>query len=146
MHMKKKILICLVVQFICWGMMTLSDYMEETYNDSYNLVVVFAVPLICVILYIIFRKWIYDNQIVRLKDVAIICVAWLIFGLIFGLGISVLVNNEMWIVPQTTGDWGHLLNGIEYMMFAITLAGIPFVAVVLIESVIGIVKVVSKKD
>lgn len=144
--MKKKILICLVVQFICWGMMTLSDYMEETYNDSYNLVVVFAVPLICVILYIIFRKWIYDNQIVRLKDVAIICVAWLIFGLIFGLGISVLVNNEMWIVPQTTGDWGHLLNGIEYMMFAITLAGIPFVAVVLIESVIGIVKVVSKKD
>ena len=135
--MKKKILICLVVQFICWGMMTLSDYMEETYNDSYNLVVVFAVPLICVILYIIFRKWIYDNQIVRLKDVAIICAAWMI---------GALVINEMWIVPQATGGWEHLLNGIEYMMFAITLAGIPFVAVVLIESVIGIVKVVSKKD
>ena len=76
LHMKKKILICLVVQLICWSIMTLSDYMEETYNDSYNLVVVFAVPLICVILYIIFRKWIYDNQIVRLKDVAIICAAW----------------------------------------------------------------------
>ena len=54
--MKKKILICLVVQLICWSIMTLSDYMEETYNDSYNLVVVFAVPLICVILYIVFRK------------------------------------------------------------------------------------------
>ena len=126
--------------------MTLSDYMEEMNNDSNNLFVVFAVPSVCVVLYIIFRRWIYDNQRVRLKDVAIIYVAWLIFGLIFGLGISVLVNNEMWIVPQTTGDWGHLLNGIEYMMFAITLAGIPFVAVVLIESVIGIVKVVSKKD
>ena len=82
----------------------------------------------------------------RLKDVAIICVAWVIFGLIFGLGISVLVNNEMWIVPQATGGWEHLLNGIEYMMFSMTLAGIPFVVVVLIESVIGIVKVVSKKD
>lgn len=146
MHMKKKILICLVVQLICWSIMTLSDYMEEMNNDSNNLFVVFAVPSVCVVLYIIFRRWIYDNQRVRLKDVAIIYVAWLIFGLIFGLGISVLVNNEMWIVPQTTGDWGHLLNGIEYMMFAITLAGIPFVAVVLIESVIGIVKVVSKKD
>lgn len=146
MHMKKKILICLVVQLICWSIMTLSDYMEETYNDSYNLVVVFAVPLICIILYIIFRKWIYDNQIVRLKDVAIICAAWMISGLILGFLIGALVINEMWIVPQATGGWEHLLNGIEYMMFAITLAGIPFVAVVLIESVIGIVKVVSKKD
>ena len=53
--------------------------------------------------------------------------------------------NEMWIVPQATGGWEHLLNGIEYMMFAITLAGIPFVAVVLIESVVGIVKVVRKR-
>ena len=69
--MKKKILISLIAQLICWSIMTLSDYMEETYNDSYNVAVVFAVPLICVILYIIFRKWIYDNQIVRLKDVAI---------------------------------------------------------------------------
>ena len=93
MHMKKKILICLVVQLICWSIMTLSDYMEETYNDSYNLVVVFAVPLICVILYIIFRKWIYDNQIVRLKDVAIICAAWMISGLILGFLIGALVIN-----------------------------------------------------
>lgn len=144
--MKKKILICLVVQLICWSIMTLSDYMEEMNNDSNNLFVVFAVPSVCVVLYIIFRRWIYDNQRVRLKNVTIICVAWLIFGLIFGLGISVLVNNEMWIVPQATGGWEHLLNGIEYMMFSMTLAGIPFVAVVLIESVIGIVKVVSKKD
>lgn len=53
--------------------------------------------------------------------------------------------DEMWIVPQATGGWEHLLNGIEYMMFAITLAGIPFVAVVLIESVVGIVKVVRKR-
>lgn len=84
--MKKKILICLVVQLICWSIMTLSDYMEEMNNDSNNLFVVFAVPSVCVVLYIIFRRWIYDNQRVRLKDVAIICVAWLIFGLIFGLG------------------------------------------------------------
>lgn len=143
--MKKKILLCLIAQLICWSIMTLSDYIEETYNDSYNLVVVFAVPLICVILYIIFRKWIYDNQIVRLKDVAIICAAWMICGLILGFLIGALVMNEMWIVPQATGGWEHLLNGIEYMMFAITLAGIPFVAVVLIESVVGIVKVVRKR-
>lgn len=141
----KKILICLIAQIICWSIMTLSDYMEEMHNDSNNLFVVFAVPLMCVFLYIIFRRWIYDNQMVRLKDVAIICAAWLIFGLIFGLGISALVTNEMWIVPQATGDWGHLLNGIEYMMFAITLAGIPFVAMVLIESVIGIVKLAEKR-
>lgn len=143
--MKKKILICLIAQIICWGMMTLSDYMEETYNDSYNVVVVFAVPLICAILYIIFRKWIYDNQIVRLKDVAIICAAWMICGLILGFLVGALVTNEMWIVQQATGGWEHLLNGIEYMMFAITLAGIPFVAVVLIESVVGIVKAVRKR-
>ena len=136
--MKKKILICLIVQIICWSIMTLSDYMEEIYNDSYNLVVVFAVPLICV-------KWIYDNQIVRLKDVAIICAAWMICGLILGFLIGALVINEMWIVPQATGGWEHLLNGIEYMMFVITLAGIPFAAVVLIESVIGIVKAVRKR-
>lgn len=142
--MKKKILICLIVQIICWSIMTLSDYMEETYNDSYNLVVVFAVPLICVILYIIFRKWIYDNQIVRLKDVAIICAAWMICGLILGFLIGALVLNEMWIVSQAIG-WEHFLNGIEYMMFVITLAGIPFAAVVLIESVIGIVKAVRKR-
>ena len=135
MHMKKKILICLVVQLICWSIMTLSDYMEEMNNDSNNLFVVFAVPSVCVVLYIIFRRWIYANQMVRLKDVVIICMTWLICGLIFGLGISVLVNNEMWIVPQATGGWEHLLNGIEYMMFSMTLAGIPFVVVVLIESV-----------
>lgn len=115
--MKKKIAICLIVQIICWSIMTLSDYVEETYNDSYNLVVVFAVPLICVILYIIFRKWIYDNQIVRLKDVAIICAAWMICGLILGFLIGALVLNEMWIVSQATGGWEHFLNGIEYMMF-----------------------------
>ncbi len=144
--MKKKILICLIAQIICWGIMTLSDYIEEVNNYSNNLFVVFAVPLTCVVLYIIFRRWLYDNQTVRLKDVAIICAAWLIFGVIFGFGISALVNNEMWIVPQATGDWGHLLNGIEYMMFAITLAGIPFVAMVLIESVIGIVKLAGKRN
>ena len=92
--MKKKILLCLIAQLICWSIMTLSDYIEETYNDSYNLVVVFAVPLICVILYIIFRKWIYDNQIVRLKDVAIICAAWMICGLILGFLIGALVMNS----------------------------------------------------
>lgn len=143
--MKKKILICLIAQIICWGMMTLSDYMEETYNDSYNLVVVFAVPLVCVALYIICRRWIYDDQLVRLKDVAIICVTWLICGLILGFLIGALVTNEMWIVPQATGGWEHLLNGIEYMMFAMTLAGIPFVAVVLIEAVIGIGKLAGER-
>ena len=28
--MKKKILLCLIAQLICWGIMTMSDYMEET--------------------------------------------------------------------------------------------------------------------
>ena len=42
--MKKKILLCLIAQLICWGIMTMSDYMEETYNDSFNLIVVFVVP------------------------------------------------------------------------------------------------------
>ena len=32
--MKKKILLCLIAQLICWSIMTMSDYMEETYNDS----------------------------------------------------------------------------------------------------------------
>ena len=85
--MKKKILLCLIAQLICWGIMTMSDYMEETYNDSFNLIVVFAVPLMCVVLYIIFRRWIYDNQMVRLKDVVIICETWLICGLILGLSL-----------------------------------------------------------
>lgn len=142
--MKKKILLCLIAQLICWGIMTMSDYMEETYNDSFNLIVVFAVPLMCVVLYIIFRRLIYDNQMVRLKDVVIICETWLICGLILGFLIGALVNNQMWIVSQATGGWEHLLNGIEYMMFAVTLAGIPFVAVVLIESFIGIVKLLRK--
>ena len=65
--------------------------------------------------------------------------------MILGFLIGVLVTNGMWIVPQATGGWEHFLNGIEYMMFAITLAGIPFVAVVLIESVVGIVKAVRKR-
>ncbi len=69
----------------------------------------------------------------------------MICGLILGFLIGVLVTNEMWIVPQATGGWEHFLNGIEYMMFAITLAGIPFVAVVMIESVVGIVKAVRKR-
>ena len=60
--MKKKILICLIAQIICWGIMTLSDYIEEVNNYSNNLFVVFAVPLTCVVLYIIFRRWLYDNQ------------------------------------------------------------------------------------
>ena len=47
--MKKKILLCLITQLICWSIMTMSDYMEETYNDSFNLIVVFAVPLMCVV-------------------------------------------------------------------------------------------------
>lgn len=81
---------------------------------------------------------------VRLKDVVIICVTWLICGLILGFLIGVLVNNQMWIVSQATGGWENLLNGIEYMMFAVMLAGIPFVAVVLIESVIGIAKLLRK--
>lgn len=143
--MKKKILLCLIAQLICWGIMTMSDYMEETYNDSFNLIVVFVVPLMCGVLYIIFRRWIYDNQMVRLKDVVIICETWLICGLILGFLIGALVNNQMWIVSQATGGWEHLLNGIEYMMFAVTLAGIPFVAVVLIESFIGIVKLLRSR-
>ena len=106
---KKKILLCLIAQLICWGIMTMSDYM-----------------------------------MVRLKDVVIICETWLICGLILGFLIGALVNNQMWIVSQATGGWEHLLNGIEYMMFAVTLMGIPFVAVVLIESVIGIVKLLRK--
>lgn len=143
--MKKKILICLIAQIICWSIMTLSDYMEETYNDSFNVVVVFAVPLACVVLYVIFRRWMYDYHMARLKDVVILCVTWLVCGMILGLGVSTLVSNEMWIVPQARGGWEHLLNGIEYMLFSMTLAGIPFVAVVLIESVIGIVKAIRER-
>lgn len=40
---------------------------------------------------------------------------------------------------------GAFSEWIEYIMFAITLAGIPFVAVILIESVVGIVKAVRKR-
>ena len=82
---------------------------------------------------------------VRLKDVVIICETWLICGLILGFLIGALVNNQMWIVSQATGGWEHLLNGIEYMMFAVTLAGIPIVIVVLIESLIGIVKLLRSR-
>ena len=54
--MKKKILLCLIAQLICWSIMTMSDYMEETYNDSFNLIVVFAVPLMCVVLYALLQE------------------------------------------------------------------------------------------
>lgn len=40
-----------------------SDYMEEIYNDSLNLIVVFAAPLMCAVLYVIFRRWIIDIDI-----------------------------------------------------------------------------------
>ena len=50
--MKKKILLCLIAQLICWSIMTMSDYMEETYNDSFNLIVVFAVPLMLSLIHI----------------------------------------------------------------------------------------------
>lgn len=133
-----RILIVLVVQLIAWGIMTLTDLYEETTNNQYEMVTIILVPCLIVLFYLIYRKRLYAYQEVKWKDIGLLQLTWFAFSVAFGIIISVLVGQNLWIVHQATGGWENFLNGIEYAIFAVFLCLLPMFLVLIIEVIFTI--------
>lgn len=143
--MRRNLLICFIIQFIGWCILTFSDYLEEKDYCNFNTAVIRMVPLICVVLYTIFRKWIYKYNLPGVKSVAKLCFSWLIYEIIFGISFYMLLNEGLWIVPQATGGWENFLNGVEYIVFAFEIGIFPVAWCILLEATIGIVMLIKAR-
>lgn len=139
--------VCLGVQVVSWGLLTLCDWIEETGGEDLFAYVCLLTPVVLSVLYFCLRKKLYGVPEIPMKQVLQFCGMWLAQSCVFGVLLTVLAAGwNRWIVRQATEGWEHFLNGLEYPMFGFLLGAIPLLAVLLGEAVIRVVpKVISKK-
>lgn len=138
---KKKTVVCLVVQVIAWGLLTLYDWMEETGGDDLFGYAVLITPFVLTVLYFCLRKKLYGTGEILMKHVWQLCGIWFLISCAFGVPLTILVVHwNVWIVRQAQGGWDNFLNGIEYPMFGFFLGVPPLIAVILGEVIIRIAR------
>jgi len=130
----KKWIICIVSQFIAWSLFTFTDWIQETSGATYFTEVFIWSVIILGITYFVFRKRIYSELPVKWKEVWGLVAGWTVTGLVLGFFIFFLICQwNVWFIRQAAGE-GHLLNGIEYMLYAIWIAAVPAVTIILGEA------------
>ena len=133
--MKRKYInyVAMMVAFmLAWSFFTFSDYCEENHLFHYDAMMtigLLVVPVIIPILYLVFEKHINSVIMSRAKNTLAIMGIWLVINAVIGFAVSVMINNNKWIVKQATGGLENFLNGIEYMIFPFFLGIIPIIIV-----------------
>ena len=137
----KKTVVCLVVQVIAWGLLTLCDWLEETRGDDPFGYVVLITPLVLTVLYFCLRKKLYGTGEISMKQVWQLCGIWFLISCAFGVLLTMLVVHwNVWIVRQAQEGWDNFLNGIEYPLFGFLLGALPLISVILGEIIIRIAR------
>lgn len=142
----KKIGIVIATQAIGWGIISLVDFYTEVTRNDVIYPVVFGLPAVCLLLYLLFRKQVYGVQASGVDKCKFIGI-WFGASLMFGLIITFMTCKwNKWIVHQATGGWENFLNGIEYPLFGIIFGPFLSLILVLFEAVIALAKLWIKKD
>lgn len=143
--MKRPVIFVTAAHLAAWITLTVADYFDETTSSDFALVLFFAGPVLAVILYWILRKRLWaGSSLAWWKKMLIGAGIWLGESAVFGIPICILVNNNKWVVYQAVGGIENLLNGMEYMVFAVFYAVIPTVMIILSETVIFLLALVQK--
>lgn len=113
-----------VTNLIGWAILTFSDYLDEaTSGGGYTMSVIWGVPVLVAIAYII-RNLVQRNEGAdTIKECLKNAGKWLLVSGVFSVIINVAVADEWWFIKQATGGWENFLNGIEYLLFALFLTG-----------------------
>lgn len=147
--MKRPVIFVAAAHIAAWIVLTVADYFDETTSADLAFILFFAGPVLVSVIYLIFRKKIWDKSSLSWwKKMLIGAGLWIGFSALFGIPICLLVNSNHWIVyqrPEFTLD----LNGIEYMVFAAFYAVIPFAFILLSETaafLLGLVKKITARN
>lgn len=148
--MKRPIIFIAAAHIAAWIILTAADYFDETAGTDLALIVFFAGPALASLIYIIFRKKIWEKSALSWwKKMLIGAGIWLGCSALFGIPICVLADSNHWIVYQRPEESMIDLNGMEYMVFAVFYAVIPFVVMLLWETAVfmlGLVKKITARN
>lgn len=143
--MKRPIIFVTALHAAAWIILTFADYLDETTDSDLALILFFAGPALAALLYLICRKKIWtESGLSWWKKMLIGAGMWLAASAVFGVPICVLVNYNKWIVHQMTDGAENLVNGMEYPVFAVFFALIPFAVIILSEVVIFLLALVRR--
>lgn len=143
--MKRPVIFVTAAHAAAWIALTIADYLDETTESDLALLLFFAGPALASILYLVFRKKIWEKSALAWWQKMLIGAGlWLGGSAVFGIPICVLVNGNRWIVRQSMEGVENLVNGMEYMVFAVFYAVIVFAVILLSETVIFLLVLVQK--
>ncbi len=121
-----------VANLIGWTILTFSDYLDETTtNGVYMMNVIWGVPALVCVAYIIWDLMQRKEGADTIKECLKRAGKWLLVSGVIGVVINIAVADEWWLVKQATGGWENFLNGIEYALFALFLTGGVFLIIIL---------------
>jgi len=116
--MKRKYLY--ITTLILWIMLCFSDFLEENFTYSVLMNYVLDISgMLAGIVYIVADLTLMHIGAAKFKEILINSLIWV--GMAAGISfcIELLMEWDLWIIPQATGGWEHFLNGIEYIAFPI---------------------------
>lgn len=133
-----KIKYLLLTQFIAWIGLTMIDFLEEFFLIDLQFEACLFFPIIVGIFYFIKRKFIWKEKYRQLPiwkimiRVLIFVLEWCFITVSVSTIITILVFNEIWIIPQGM----DYFNGMEYPVYGFFLCIIPIVLILIGEIVI----------
>lgn len=143
--MKRPIIFVTAAHTAAWIILTAADYLDETSSADLALILFFAGPALASLVYLIFRKKIWEKTPFSWwKKMLIGAGLWLGCSALFGIPICLLVNSNHWIVYQRPEESMIDLNGMEYMVFAVFYAVVPFAVILLSETAVFLLGLVKK--
>lgn len=142
--MKRPVIFAAAAHTAAWIVLTIADYLDETTSSDLAYVLFFAGPALVSVIYLILRKKIWTKSSLSWwKNMLIGAGLWIGFSALFGIPICFLVDYNHWIVYQRP-EFALDLNGIEYMVFAVFYAVIPFAVILLSETAVFLLGLVKK--
>lgn len=128
----KQFKIVTLAQLIAWTLLTLGDYIEETFSSDVLLsLALLVIPPAIAILYLIFKGTIHNSEIPGWVNTLYILGMWIVETFIMRVLTIALVTHDRWIVHQETDGWENFLNGFEYLLFAFLLRTVPIIIIFL---------------
>lgn len=121
-------------QILCWGVVTLADYLAEVspVSESGGLAAaVFGLPAFITLLYLLLGKKMQRNGKAQLVNTWDTLVVWVIENVIITLPVLFLVGKNEWLVHQNMDVNEHFLNGIEYLIFSIMNIVEPLILIII---------------
>lgn len=142
--MKRPVIFVTAAHIAAWIIFTIADYFDETTESDLAFVLFFAGPALAALIYLIFRKKIWgESALSWWKKMLIGAGMWLGCSAVLGIPICVLADYNRWIIYQRP-EFVLDLNGVEYMVFAVFYAVIPFAVILLSETAVFLFKLVQR--